>query len=374
METNKVINVFYNNIKVGTLALSKEKDVCFQYDDNWIEDGFSINPFVLPLNKEVFVVNKPYFEGLFGVFSDSLPDAWGKLLLNRMLKQNKINIKNINVLDKLAIVGTSGMGALEYKPSYEFQQEIDTEFDLDTLSIECNKLLNTEFSNSLDELFLLGGSSGGARPKILTKFSGEDWIVKFNTKLDGQNQGKMEYEYYLCAIKCGIKMMESKLLPSKISNGYFATKRFDRLNNKKVHTISVAALLELDFQAPSLDYHSLMKLTKILTNNNYEDIEQMFKIMCFNVFAHNLDDHSKNFSFVYDEVTRMYRLSPAYDLTYSNTYFGEHATSIDGNGKNITDNQLINVGVKAGIKKEKCLMIIENIKSNVNEMLIEYLK
>ena len=178
----------------------------------------------------------------------------------------------------------------------------------------------------------------------------------------------------MCAIKCGIKMMESKLLPSKISNGYFATKRFDRLNNKKVHTISVAALLELDFQAPSLDYHSLMKLTKILTNNNYEDIEQMFKIMCFNVFAHNLDDHSKNFSFVYDEVTRMYRLSPAYDLTYSNTYFGEHTTSIDGNGKNITDNQLINVGVKAGIKKEKCLMIIENIKSNVNEMLIEYLK
>lgn len=374
METNKVINVFYNKIKVGTLALSKEKDVCFQYDDNWIENGFSINPFVLPLNKEVFVVNKPYFEGLFGVFSDSLPDAWGKLLLNRMLKQNKINIKNINVLDKLAIVGTSGMGALEYKPSYEFKQEIDTEFDLDTLSIECNKLLNTEFSNSLDELFLLGGSSGGARPKILTKFSGEDWIVKFNTKLDGQNQGKMEYEYYLCAIKCGIKMMESKLLQSKISNGYFATKRFDRLNNKKVHTISVAALLELDFQAPSLDYHSLMKLTKILTNNNYEDIEQMFKIMCFNVFAHNLDDHSKNFSFVYDEITRMYRLSPAYDLTYSNTYFGEHTTSIDGNGKNITDNQLINVGVKAGIKKDKCLMIIENIKSNVNEMLVEYLK
>ena len=374
METNKVINVFYNKIKVGTLALSKEKDVCFQYDDNWIENGFSINPFVLPLNKEVFVVNKPYFEGLFGVFSDSLPDAWGKLLLNRMLKQNKINIKNINVLDKLAIVGTSGMGALEYKPSYEFQQGIDTEFDLDTLSIESNKLLNTEFSNSLDELFLLGGSSGGTRPKILTKFSGEDWIVKFNTKLDGQNQGKMEYEYYLCAIKCGIKMMESKLLPSKISNGYFATKRFDRLNNKKVHTISVAALLELDFQAPSLDYHSLMKLTKILTNNNYEDIAQMFKIMCFNVFAHNLDDHSKNFSFVYDEITRMYRLSPAYDLTYSNTYFGEHTTSIDGNGKNITDNQLINVGVKAGIKKDKCLMIIENIKSNVNEMLVEYLK
>ena len=117
-----------------------------------------------------------------------------------------------------------------------------------------------------------------------------------------------------------------------------------------------------------------MKLTKIITNNNYEDIEQMFKIMCFNVYAHNLDDHSKNFSFIYNEDQKMYRLSPAYDLTYSNTYFGEHTTSIDGNGKMPTDNQLVNVGLKAGMKKERCLHIIENIKSNVRKSLAKYLK
>ena len=209
METNKLINVFYNQVKVGVLALSDDKKIYFQYDNDWLENGFSINPFSLPLKKGVFNSSKTYFEGLFGVFSDSLPDAWGKILLNRMLKQNKINIKDITILDKLAIVGTSGMGALEYQPSYTLKQEIKTDLDFDSLSIECNKILNSEFSDSLDELFALGGSSGGARPKILTKINEEEWIIKFNTKTDGINQGKMEYDYYLCAIDCGINMKEA---------------------------------------------------------------------------------------------------------------------------------------------------------------------
>ena len=183
----------------------------------------------------------------------------------------------------------------------------------------------------------------------------------------------MEYDYYLCAIDCGINMMEAKLLPSKISEGYFATKRFDRGNNKKIHMISAAALLELDFGAPSLDYHSLMKLTKILTNNNFYDIEQMFKVMCFNVFAHNLDDHSKNFSFIYNEVEKKYRLSPAYDLTFSNTYFGEHTTSVDGNGANPGEKEIINVAIKAGMKKKDCISIMVQVKDSVSRELKEFL-
>ena len=95
---------------------------------------------------------------------------------------------------------------------------------------------------------------------------------------------------------------------------------------------SAAALLELDFEQPSLDYHSLMKLTKIITRNNKDDVENMFRRMCFNVFAHNRDDHSKNFTYLYDESADSWRLSPAYDLTYSNTYYGEHTTTVDGNG------------------------------------------
>ena len=373
METNKTIIVSIGEKKVGELVISAERRVCFQYDQNWIKDGYSISPFSLPLRDEVFYSTKPYYDGLFGVFADSLPDAWGKILLQRMLKENKIKIVNLNVLDKLAIVGSSGMGAIEYHPQYKINSKIGCELDLDILAEECNKILYTNYSAAIDELFLLGGSSGGARPKILTNIDGEDWIIKFNTKVDGNNQGKMEHDYYLCALSCGIKMMESKLMPSKLNAGYFATKRFDRVNGKKIHMISAAALLELDVGAPSLDYHSLMKLVKILTNNNYEDIEQLFRIMCFNVFAHNRDDHSKNFSFLYNEEEMKYRLSPAYDLTYSNTYFGEHTTSVDGNGKNPSELELLNVGLKSGMKKETCLNIISHIKEKVFEQLKEYL-
>ena len=135
--------------------------------------------------------------------------------------------------------------------------------------------------------------------------------------------------------QCGIIMSETRLFPSEKCEGYFGTKRFDRAvdtrGEKKIHMLTAAALLELDFEQPSMDYHGLMKLTKILTNNNEMDLENMFRRMCFNVFAHNRDDHSKNFTFLYDEENDSWRLSPAYDLTYSNTYYGEHTTSVDGN-------------------------------------------
>ena len=111
-----------------------------------------------------------------------------------------------------------------------------------------------------------------------------------------------------------------------------------------------AALLELDFEQPSLDYHSLMKLTKILTRDDEKDIEEMFCRMCFNVFAHNRDDHSKNFTYLYDEENDRWSLSPAYDLTYSNTYYGEHTTTVDGNGRNPGRKELLAVGIAAGLK------------------------
>lgn len=137
--------------------------------------------------------------------------------------------------------------------------------------------------------------------------------------------------------------------------------------------LTAAALLELDFEQPSLDYHSLMKLTKILTRDNTEDIESMFRRMCFNVFAHNRDDHSKNFTYLYDEEKDSWRLSPAYDLTYSNTYYGEHTTTVDGNGRNPGKKEILEVGIAAGMKKEVCIEIIDQIEKCVKDMLGEYL-
>ena len=255
--------------------------------------------------------------------------------------------EEMTMLNRLAIVGQSGMGALAYRPEEHFSFEPQG-YDLDDLALQCQKILNTEYSEKLDELYLLGGTSGGARPKIMTEIDREDWIIKFPAHVDGQDAGEMEYEYAFCAKACGIDMTEVRLFPSKKCKGSFGIKRFDRerivdgietkvkAGNKKkrIHLLTAAALLELDFEQPSLDYHSLMKLTKILTRDNEDDVREMFRRMCFNVFAHNRDDHSKNFTYLYDEMKKGWRLSPAYDLTFSNTYYGEHTTMVDGNGRN----------------------------------------
>ena len=124
-----------------------------------------------------------------------------------------------------------------------------------------------------------------------TTIDNEQWIIKFPSHVDGENAGKMEYEYSCCVKQCGITMAETRLFPSENCKGYFGTKRFDWISDetgeKRIHMLTVTALLELDYEQPSLDYHELMKLTKILTGDNKKDIENLFCRMCFNVFAHN---------------------------------------------------------------------------------------
>lgn len=368
MDKYKYLKVFYNDILVGTLAKTPERVVAFEYDLDWLNNGFSISPFSLPLIKKVFIPKYEPFDGLFGVFNDSLPDGWGRLLVDRLFLKNKINPVEIDNLNRLAVVQESGMGALTYKPEHRFQTKNDVS-NLDILAQECSKILESQNSDNLDELFQLGGSSGGARPKILTSIDNEDWIIKFPSSTDPKNIGEKEYQYSLCAKNCGINMPETKLFPSEICSGYFGIKRFDRQSNKKVHMISVSGLLETSHRLPNLDYNLLMKLTLELTRN-YEDIEQLFRLMCFNVFAHNRDDHSKNFSFLYDNNKKEWHLSPAYDLTYSFSFNGEHATTINGEGKNPNLDDILavakNIGLNEKSAKNIALDIQEKCKNLVN--------
>ena len=350
MDNYKYLKVFYNYILVGTLAKTPDRVVAFEYDSEWLNNGFSISPFSLPLIKKVFIPKYDPFGGLFGVFNDSLPDGWGRLLVDRLFLKNKINPNEIDNLNRLAVVQESGMGALTYKPEHRFESGNNIS-DYDILAQECSKILESQNSENLDELFKLGGSSGGARPKILTSIDNEDWIIKFPSSSDPKNIGEKEYQYSLCAKDCGINMTETRLFPSKICSGYFGIKRFDRKNAKKVHMVSVSGLLETSHRLPNLDYNTLMKLTLELTRN-YQDIEQLFRLMCFNVFAHNRDDHSKNFSFLFDDTKKEWHLSPAYDLTYSFSFNGEHATTINGEGKNPTLEDILAVAKNIGLKEK----------------------
>lgn len=383
MQRTETLSVFFDDgnqkKKVGTLALYKERHAAFAYDDEWLESGFSISPFSLPLEKKVFIPEWEPFGGIFGIFSDSLPDGWGRLLVDRMLLKNNINPDGLSSLDRLAIVGRSGMGALTYEPESFLQTEKSLPLSYDEICAECERILNSKENEAdiknLDGLFEAGGSSGGARPKVFAKIDGEDWIVKFPSSVDSKEIGLEEYEYNLCAKKCGIEVSEFALFPSKKCSGYFGTKRFDRNNFGKGRVLmaSVSALLETSHRIPNLDYNTLLLLTLELTKNN-ADVEKMFRLMCFNVFAHNRDDHSKNFSFLYDEKKSAWTLSPAYDLTYSSSIGGEHATAINGEGKNPAMKDILAVAEKNGIKPSRARQITDEVKTCVEENLRKWIK
>ena len=136
--------------------------------------------------------------------------------------------------------------------------------------------------------------------------------------------------------------------------------------------ISVSAVLETSHRIPNLDYHLLMKLTLEITKD-FSDVLKLYRLMCFNVFAHNRDDHSKNFSYLYDEQESCFKFAPAYDLTYSHSLGGEHATTVNGNGIRPEMSDLLAVAAQIGIREPQAKKIALEIQECVYEMLGKYL-
>lgn len=360
------VRVSMHGETVGTIASTPDGLMAFEYADSWLADGFSISPFSLPLEKRVFVSNWRPFDGVFGIFDDSLPDGWGRLLVDRALAKHGLNPREVGFLARLSFVGSSGMGALEYEPETSNSISMGG-VDFDAVAEECARLLSTNDSENLDELLALGGSSGGARPKVLTQVDGEEWIVKFPSSVDAADIGAREYRVMQLAKQCGLNTPETRLFSSKRCSGYFGVKRFDRIGGslaRKVHMASAGALLESSHRIPNLEYELLMRLTTLLTESAH-DVEQLYRLMCFNVFVGNRDDHAKNFSFLYDETARAWSLSPAYDLTQNAGTYGERATTVHGKGKGIEVDDMVAVGEKAGIKHALALSIAKEMRKEI---------
>lgn len=367
------IDVYIDDRHVGTLAETRYR-VAFQYSDEWLASGFSISPFSLPLERKLYIPEYSPFEGVYGVFADTLPDGWGRLVVDRYIRKSfKLDANNITSFQRLTMVSDAGMGALSYRPSMNVAGD-EYSGNYDELAQECKKLLQEDNVSNLDELFQFGGSSGGARPKINTRIDGEDWIIKFPSSYDDMDIGRQEYLYSLCAQECGLETSPTRLFDSDICKGYFGTKRFDRKpDGSRVHMVSVSGLLETSHRYPNLDYTQLMKLTQILTRD-MQEVNKMFDLMCFNVYAHNRDDHSKNFSFLYDEGEARWKMAPAYDLTYSNSQGGEHATSIAGEGRKPGISDILQVAKSAGITERYAKSRASEIQEITRSMLEEYLK
>ncbi|MGV7105151.1 type II toxin-antitoxin system HipA family toxin [Flavobacterium sp. U410] len=379
IEKLSVVIDFGDTVKdVGELVISNKK-IFFKYSSEFIASDLQISPFKLPLTDAIVSADNYPFEGLFGVFNDSLPDGWGKLLLDRNLLSKGIDLIQLTPLDRLAYVGTTGMGALLYKPTFEAEKNINQELDIDTIATEANLILEGETTAILEELYLLGGSSGGARPKVMVGYnpkknhiiygshelpSGyEHWIIKFPSSFDRKDIANIEYAYHLMAKDAGIEMSDCKLFQSKSGKYYFGTKRFDRVENKKLHLHSASGLLHDNFRLSNLDYGHLMDATFRL-ERSVLGYEKILKLAAFNLYAHNRDDHSKNFSFMMDS-TGNWQLAPAYDLTFSNSSHGFHSTMIAGESKSPREEHLLELAKNFSMKQPK--LLIEQVKDSVSK-------
>ncbi|MFD2588903.1 type II toxin-antitoxin system HipA family toxin [Croceitalea marina] len=361
---------------VGQMV-TDNRTIFFKYDDTFIKKGLELSPFKLKLSDTILTPETPIFDGLFGVFNDSLPDGWGRLLLDRTLMSKGISLNQMTPMDRLAYVGSSGMGALTYKPSLNSKVQSDTLMELDEIYQEMNKVLSGTPSSVIEELFNLGGSSGGARPKIFVGYNPktdhlihghsslpkdyEHWIIKFPSSTDLPDIAQIEYAYYKMALAAGIEMSECKLFKGPSGAKYFATKRFDRIKNKRLHLHSASGLLHDNFRYSNLDYGNVMDCAFRL-ENHVAAYSKVLRLAAFNVFSHNRDDHSKNISFLMNAAGE-WKLAPAYDLTFSNSSHGMHSTMIAGESKSPGEQHLMELANTFGIKKPKT--IINEVRSAI---------
>ncbi len=368
-----------NPIQVGRLASSGKRKIHFEYAPT-LARGLKISPLRLPLKPGLMTFDPMLFEGLPGVFYDSLPDGWGRLLLDRFARSKGIMPQNLNPLDRLAHVGHGGMGALVYEPDLSSDRPSDA-LDIDDLALKTQQALKGSAEDVLEELVALNGSSAGARPKAMISvnltgnkiiYSEDDktregyspWLVKFPNTQDGADAGAIEYVYSLMAKQAGVFMSETHLFPAKNGAGYFTTKRFDRKEIEgcmtRLHVHTAGGLLHSDFRIPSLDYEDLLALTEIMTRDMRE-VEKMYRHAVFNVMSHNRDDHAKNFSFIMD-FGGQWKLSPAYDITFSHGPGGQQSTTVLGEGRNPTSEHLRILGGKAKLNDKTITEIIERTR------------
>ncbi|GHT34087.1 toxin HipA [Bacteroidia bacterium] len=387
---------------VGIVSWDNARQMAsFEYDPKFVAGNLDLSPIKMPLEAGKIYsfpeLNAKTYNGLPGLLADSLPDKFGNALINKWLAEQGRDADSYNPIERLLYQGKRGMGALEFEPAERIAANTSSRIELEHLitaarnALSAKEQLNTGLTNAeeLAQIIKVGTSAGGARAKAVIAFnektgeirSGQTnapegfshWLIKLdgvtNNELgDPQHFGQIEYAYYKMAIACGIEMSASRLL-SENGRYHFMTRRFDRVGNKeKIHMHTLCGMAHFDFNAPgAYSYEQLFQTMRTL-RLPYHDAEQVFRRMTFNIAARNQDDHTKNFSFLMDKTGR-WRLSPAYDMTYSYNPSGEytafHQLSINGKRGGFTKDDLLHVAKSMNIKKPA--EIIEEVINTVSQ-------
>ena len=378
----KELNVFFyrtinDKFILGKIAELQNK-IYFEYDPSFLANPLWLSPYKLPPEPGLHEHKETNFGPVFGLFDDSIPDGWGLFLMDRFLKKQGIAVDRLSVLDRLAFLGKSTMGALTYEPAVKHEKN-DACISLQFLAEQSSQIIEDRGFDILPLLMRTGGSPGGARPKVLVGvnkdriISGEDdlpegyehWIVKFNSKKNFQDAGLVEYAYSLMAKDAGITMPETQLFKTDSGDIFFGTKRFDRKKNQRFHVHTFGNLIHSNFRIPQCNYETFLKVVIDLTKN-HQDLIRGYRQMVFNIMANNRDDHVKNFAFMIDK-NQEWTLTPAYDLIYAEGPGGEHSMDLLGEGTSPGGKEVRRLGEKSGLSKKEINNSVEQVLTAVKK-------
>jgi len=370
------------SMPIGRMAWrTSERRSYFEYSEAALARKLELSPFNLRLNPFAQPAPNDPFEGLHGLFNDSLPDGWGRKLLDRRLQRMGYDFTTLAPIDRLTFVGAGGMGALRYKSVGLLEEIKDAKFDLDWLAAQAALADQEAPEADIDRLQAAQGGSGGVRPKVVVGLDlktgmtvpdhntglpegYEPWIVKFRAQVDPAEIGPEEYAYSLMARAAGIDVPQTTLLKGSSGSSYFAARRFDRGPKGSLHMHTLSGLLHADHRAPQVDYGMLLKATRLLTKDE-RHVQRMFARMVFNVLARNRDDHSKNHAFMFGR-DGIWAPTPAYDLTFSLGPGGEHNLAVAGEGRNPGHEHITSEAKAAGLDPGVAQRIFDEVKAAVD--------
>lgn len=365
---------------VGTIMWdASRKRAIFSYDKEFLNGGIDIAPLTASIHNPRYSLpflgetDRDVFSGLPAFIADSLPGGWGNAVYNAWVAEHHLSSRQITPIDKLAFIGSRGMGALEFEPAIPIDENKD--IALNDLYLRAKEILqnreqvtaNTSQLN-MDVLYEVGTSAGGNHAKAviaINKETGEIrsgqidlsedytyYLLKFE-EYEHYPLTRIEMAYYDMAKLCSIHMMSSQLIDIG-SERHFLTERFDRKNGQKLHTQTLAAMMP-----DASSYEDLMDVCLKL-KLPYAEVEETYRRAVFNILTTNVDAHIKNFSFMMKE-GGSWHITPAYDLTFScfnpgNKFDPAHYLSLNGKTMNVNANDLMTLGRIYNIKNPNAII------------------
>ena len=377
----------------------------FEYDRPFLASNVEPSPLRMPKREGLFeftALPRATFHGLPGMLWDSLPDHFGRRLIERYFESVGKPASSLDAVQMLCYVGMRGMGALEFtpaldRPSISAPVDVSRLREFAALAFEDDVAWSTELSagEGLEELLEVGTSAGGARPKAVIGWNPETnevrsgrvdlsdgfqyWILKFDGVGAGDREfgrsrgyGAIEYAYSLMAARAGVEMMGCQIF-AEGGRRHFMTKRFDRRDDgSKLHMQTLAGLTHVDFNQPgSASYEDAFDVLRTI-GAPIEDIEQQYIRMLFNVVARNQDDHPKNISFLMNKHGD-WRLSPAYDVSFAFNPTGEftsrHQMSIRGKLDGFTADDFQQIADRAGLVRGRWRLLLDRVVASTEDWM-----